>query len=105
GDVARIDPKISSSNVSPEVTATYKPTTDLTIFGSYKQGFKSGSFNSINFVPATTPASFADEKVKGFEVGLKSRLLDRRLALNVAAYSYKYSNLQVGALILAPIPG
>jgi iron complex outermembrane receptor protein len=105
GRVDLIDPKIHSNNVSPEVSLTYKPTSELTLFGNYKQGFKSGSFNSVNFIPATTPSSFEDEKVKGFEVGLKSLLLDRRLAFNIAAYTYKYSNLQVGALILQQTGG
>ena len=29
---------------------TYKPNSDLTFFGAYKQGFKSGSFNTVNFI-------------------------------------------------------
>jgi outer membrane receptor protein involved in Fe transport len=35
--------------------------------------------------------------VRGGEIGLKSRLLDRSLNLNVAGYYYKYRGLQVGA--------
>jgi iron complex outermembrane receptor protein len=105
GRVALVDPKISSSNVSPEVSLTYKPNTDLTVYGSYKQGFKSGSFNSVNFIPGTIPQSFGDEKVRGFEVGLKSRLLDRRMLLNLAAYSYRYKGLQVGANEVGQQPG
>jgi outer membrane receptor protein involved in Fe transport len=75
---------------------TYKPTDDLTIFSSYKQGFKSGSFNSVQFVPSTTRASFGDEKVRGGEVGIKTRLFDRSLTVNLAGYRYRYSDLQVG---------
>ncbi|CAN7627801.1 TonB-dependent receptor [Phenylobacterium sp. LjRoot219] len=97
GPLNRIDPKIESDNVSPEVSLTYRPTDELTLFTSYKEGFKSGSFNTIQFVPATTRASFDDERVRGWEAGLKSRLFDRRLQLNVAGYNYKYSDLQVGA--------
>ncbi|HYD47694.1 MAG TPA: TonB-dependent receptor, partial [Terriglobales bacterium] len=37
-------PKLRASNISPEASLTYTPTDDLTVFGSYKQGFKSGSF-------------------------------------------------------------
>jgi iron complex outermembrane receptor protein len=105
GRVALVDPKIKSSNVSPEVTLTYKPSTDLTLFGSYKQGFKSGSFNSVNFIPGDIRQSFGDERVRGFEVGLKSRLLDRRMLLNLAAYTYRYKGLQVGANEVGEQPG
>jgi iron complex outermembrane receptor protein len=95
--VALAEPKIDSHNLSPELTLTYTPLDTLTVFGSLKKGYKSGSFT------VTTPAadgidnSFGDEKVQGGEVGVKSRLLDRHLALNVAAYDYKYTGLQVGA--------
>jgi iron complex outermembrane recepter protein len=99
-----LDPEISSNNVSPEVSLTYKPTDDRTIFASYKQGFKSGSFNSSTFIGPTTKASFNDEKASGGEVGLKTRLLNRQLLLNLAAYHYRYKDLQVGALELQQLP-
>ncbi|CAN7342742.1 TonB-dependent receptor [Phenylobacterium sp. LjRoot219] len=89
-------PKIQSDNVSPELTVTYRPTDDLTVFGSLKKGFKSGSFN-LNPLSGVRPdISFGDEKVEGGEIGLKSRLLDRRLAMNLSAYDYRYTGLQVG---------
>jgi iron complex outermembrane receptor protein len=97
GLVPRPDPKISSSNVSPEVTLTYQATDDLTLFGSYKTGFKSGSFNTSTFVPSDRLASFGDEEVNGGEVGIKARALDRRLTANIAAYYYEYEDMQVGA--------
>lgn len=105
GPLTRPDPKIRAANISPEISLTYKPTEDLTVFANYKQGFKSGSFNSINFVPANTLASFGDEQVEGFEAGIKARLFDRQLQFNLAAYTYDYSDLQVGALELSAIPG
>jgi outer membrane receptor protein involved in Fe transport len=97
GAVPRIDPLIKSNNFSPEVTLTYTPTDDLTVFGSFKQAFKSGSFNAVTYVAPTTPASFNDEKVTGGELGIKSRLLDRRATVNLAGYYTKYTDIQVGA--------
>jgi iron complex outermembrane receptor protein len=92
-----LDPEIEATNTSPEVTLTYTPTDDLTLFAAYKTGFKSGSFNGVVFLGPTTPGSFDDEEVSGGEVGLKSRLLDRQLSFNAAVYYYRYSDLQVGA--------
>lgn len=87
-----------SKTWSPEGTITYTPTDDLTIFGSYKRGFKSGSFSVA--VPALPgqDKSFGDEKVKGYEIGVKSRLFDRSLLANVAFYDYRYNGLQVGVI-------
>jgi iron complex outermembrane receptor protein len=88
-------PEIKSQNWSPEVTVTYTPTDTLTLFGAYKQGYKSGSY-SITTPFNGTDNSFGDEEVKGGEFGLKSRLLDHHLSLNMAAYYYEYTGLQVG---------
>ena len=90
-------PKIESDNVSPEITVTWRPTDDISVFGSLKKGYKSGSYSIT--VPATpgTDNSFGDEKVEGGEIGLKTRWLDRRLLANLAFYDYRYQGLQVGA--------
>ena len=90
-------PKISSNNLSPEFTLTYTPTEDLTLFGSLKQGYKSGSYTITVPVNPGQDNSFGDEKVQGGELGLKSRLMDRQLRLNLAGYYYIYKGLQVGA--------
>jgi iron complex outermembrane receptor protein len=91
-----VNDELDSDNVSPEVTVTYTPTDDLTLFASYKQAFKSGSFDSVTIKPAGSDLSFADEEVRGYEGGIKTRLFGRALTLNLAAYSYHYRDLQVG---------
>jgi iron complex outermembrane receptor protein len=99
-----VDPHIESSNLSPEFTLAYRPNSNLTVFGSYKWGFKSGSFNSATFINATTKSAFGDEKVRGAELGVKARLADG-LQFNLSGYRYIYSDLQVGALELQQLPG
>jgi outer membrane receptor protein involved in Fe transport len=105
GRVTRPDPQISSSNTSPEVTLTYKPTDTFTAFASYKTGFKSGSYTTANFQPPDRLASFGDEEVRGGEVGIKTTAMDRRLMASAAVYYYKYDDLQVGANDLSAIGG
>lgn len=101
-------PVVGSKTWSPEATITYTPTDDLTVFASYKRGYKSGSFavavpaNAIRNpltgqIVGAEDKSFEDEKVKGYEIGIKSRLLDRSLLANLAFYDYRYDGLQVGA--------
>jgi iron complex outermembrane receptor protein len=89
-------PEISSKNISPELTITYTPTDDLTIFGALKQGYKSGSYSITTPAETGVDNSFGDERVRGGEIGLKSRLLDRSLNVNIAGYYYRYNGLQVG---------
>lgn len=91
-------PSIRSKTWSPEFTLTYTPTDDMTVFGSLKKGYKSGSYKLAVPAQAGEDNSFGDEKVKGYEIGLKTRLLDRSLLFNAAFYDYYYDGLQVGAI-------
>ena len=96
-EVDLLVPRLEANNISPEFSVTYMPTDDLTLFGTYRQGFKSGSFNTIIYIDPNTRADFGDEKAEGFEVGLKGRLFDRSVTFNLSGYHYIYSGLQVGA--------
>jgi iron complex outermembrane receptor protein len=91
-------PSLHYNNTSPEVTLTYKPTDDLTVYGAYRQGFKSGSFSTATPPTAGANNSFGEETVRGGELGLKSRWLDRQLSVNVVPYFYRYQGLQVGVI-------
>src|SRR5690606_224223 len=89
------------NNWSPEATLAWRPTSDLTVYGAYKTGYKSGGFGiGGNLVPANLTEDairFDSEKVSGFEGGVKAQLLDRRLVVTGDVYSYKYKDLQVTA--------
>jgi len=87
-------------NLSPELTISYDVNDDIMVFGSYKEGFKSGGFDG-GFTNGTIAAgnfanTFDEELVSGFEGGLKATLMDQ-LVVNVTAYDYDYEDLQVGA--------
>ena len=86
------------SNISPQATIRYKPEPDTTLYAAYKQGFKAGGFNiSQALTPAASVAAgrYKSETAEGGEVGLRTLQLDRRLAFNLTAYHYVYSDLQV----------
>ncbi|MCW1385015.1 TonB-dependent receptor [Novosphingobium sp. KCTC 2891] len=81
-------------NFSPEVSVSYRPSSDLTFYVNYKQGFLSGGFNGGSFNPAGD-FSYRPELVKGWEGGIKARALDGMISAELALYSYKISDLQV----------
>jgi len=90
--------KIESDNLVPEVTLSFSPNDDWMVYGSYKEGFKSGGFDAgaLNAgAQAVADVRYDDENVEGFELGFKSYLLDQTLQINGAVYSYDYENLQV----------
>ncbi len=85
-------------NWSPEATISWRPTSNVTIYGGYKTAYKSGGFSNSSILTPTTAAdffTFDPEKGAGFEGGIKTMLFDRQLRLNVGLYTYKYTNLQV----------
>ena len=90
--------ELSSDNLIPELTVSYRPTDDLMVYGSYKEGVKSGGFDAgalNSLTQALGEARYDDETVDGFEVGVKAFFLDQTLQVNATAFSYDYVNMQV----------
>lgn len=104
-EVALDTPEISSDNWSPEISLTYTLTDELTVYGNLKQAYKSGSFDAAGDVVTRKDFSFADERVRGGELGVKSRWLDDTLAFNAASYFYEYDDLQVEQRVFDPANG
>ncbi len=98
-----MNPDDDWSNLSPEVTVTFQPSDEWTLFASYKEAFKSGGIypGRAALVAASSPGAFEngfdEEEVTGFELGAKALLLDQTLALNLALYSFEYDDLQVSS--------
>ncbi len=90
----------SDTNVSPEATITWRPTTDLMVYGAFRTGYKAGG---ISTSPVLTVAAteqnvvFSSEEAKGGEIGFKSTWLDGRLRVNADIYQYDFDDLQVSA--------
>lgn len=90
--------RIEAQPIAPEATLTYRPTDNVTLFASYKQAYKSGSFTLATPPTPGGNNAFGEERVVGEEGGVKSRWLDDTLALDLAGYYDDYSGLQVGAV-------
>jgi iron complex outermembrane receptor protein len=86
--------KVTFDDLQPKITLTYQPSDDVTLYGGYSRGFRSGGFNqtgvggvaSANGIVGVNDI-FDAETATTFEAGIKTRLLDRALTLNAAAYS------------------
>lgn len=90
-----VPPSRTFDKVTPEFSISWKPSRDLTVFGAYKVGFKSGNYNVGSTPPPRLRAqSYSGETARGGEVGIKAALFDRTLRFNLAAYLYDYSDLQ-----------
>ncbi|GAB5489721.1 MAG: TonB-dependent receptor [Parasphingorhabdus sp.] len=73
----------------------YDVTDDVLAYFSVDKGFKAGGFN-IGIITSLAERTQVDpETLISYEVGLKSTLFDRNLRLNISAFYYDYSDLQV----------
>ncbi len=79
----------------------YEIAPSVSTYASFTHGYKSGGFNLDSTAASRTSVappgdpSFKSETVDAYEIGLKSKLLDNRLTLNVAGFIQNFQNFQV----------
>ena len=86
----------------PTVGIQLHPTDQLMIYGSYSQGFKTGSWTTRLSNPHPTYDSelfFLPETAKTEEVGIKSEWFDRHLRVNLAGFHTIYDGIQLNSQI------
>lgn len=85
----------SFNNFAPKVGIQLHPTEDAMIYGSWSKGYKTGGWTTRLSNPLPFAASFDPETAESFELGFKSEFLGRRLQLNGAVFTTKYSGIQL----------
>lgn len=95
----RVDDNQKWNDISPEATITWEANENLTVYGAYRQGFKSGGFSISGILGAISGSkedfAFDREKSKGFEGGVRAFLFDNTLQIELEAYNYKFIDLQI----------
>ncbi len=96
--------------ITPRFVVEYEYSDSILLYGSVSKGFKSGGFNSSDTAPLVTTLNqqsdpevviidfqppFEPENIINYEVGLKGRSTDGKLAGSVSVYHYNYEDLQV----------
>ncbi|AZI37206.1 TonB-dependent receptor [Caenibius tardaugens NBRC 16725] len=89
--VDAIDGKRTDGTTSFRGQINFKATPDHLFYASVSRGFRSGGY-SVPFGGAIS--TFAPEQLTAYEVGSKSRFLDRTIDLNLAAFYYDYRDIQ-----------
>lgn len=87
----------SFENVSWKAGFDYDVSDASLLFGSVSTGFKQGALNSESLL-ITTPV-VRPEKVVNYELGIKNRLFNNTVTLNLAGFYMDYTDLQVSQVI------
>src|SRR5678815_1409708 len=80
----------SWSQTTYKLGVDWRPNETLMLYANYSTGYLSGGGLVGNF-----PGIYQPEKVRAWEAGFKSTLLDSRLIFNGAAYYQKIKDMQV----------
>jgi iron complex outermembrane recepter protein len=91
--------KATFSAPQPKATLRYKPSDDLTLYGSWSRGFRSGGFNQTGVGAVARQNDvlgvndiFQAEIATTYELGVKSELLDRKLSLDADVFHTQSRN-------------
>lgn len=94
GTVTPLNTRASSNKFTGRAIVDWKVTQGVLAYASYSRGYRGGTFNGLAFQGADQVYFVPPEKVDAFEIGLKSRFMDNRLQLNLAAFHYDYAGQQ-----------
>ena len=78
---------------------SYHFTDEILGYLQYSRGYRSGSFNGLAYQGVNQVYYIQPEKVDAYEGGLKMRLFDRHVQLNLAGFYYNYNNQQFTQVI------
>jgi outer membrane receptor protein involved in Fe transport len=108
--LGRLVQKATEEEFSGTAKLAYKWSDDVMTYVSYSRGYKAGGFNldreSVTNLTATGPDFTADpdthfrgEFVDSYELGAKTKLLNRSLLLNATAFYQKFTDFQLNTFI------
>jgi iron complex outermembrane recepter protein len=92
--------RTSESNLSGRANITWQATDNLYAYASYARGFKSGGINMSGLPldnlnqPVLATAVIRPELNTTYEAGLKAKLFDHRLIVNLAGYATQVRDFQ-----------
>jgi iron complex outermembrane recepter protein len=93
--VPRLHTTESFDSTTPRAVLTWYPNSNITAYGSYSEGFRSGANQpgAIQRGRPDLPAAEPD-KLHNYELGAKAELLDRQLSLDAAVYYMDWNDVQ-----------
>ena len=94
-------PSFSDTNVSYDLTVSYKAAPDVLAYATYAKTFKTGGINQNGLPvdaagnPIPAAGAIKPKSVRHLEAGLKTQFFDRRATLNVSLFRTEIEDFQV----------
>ena len=90
-DSGKVSAKQAGSHFNYKAGIEYDVAPQSLLYAQISTGYKAGGFGTVS-IP---PLAYKPETLTDYEIGSKNRFLDNKLQINLSAYYYAYSNLQV----------
>lgn len=95
----------SAQGINPKLSIAYDVTDDVKLYATAARGYRPGATNTpvpagrcdadlANLGLTEAPEEFGPDKLWNYELGAKTRLLNRRVTLNAAAYQIIWKDIQ-----------
>jgi outer membrane receptor protein involved in Fe transport len=103
---------LSSTSFDPKINLTYTFDPNLMAYATVSTGFRPGGGDAVypttgaawgsafaqqNYTSGKFPTQYSPDRVISYELGEKSRMLDRRLTVNASIYYEDWRNIQLEA--------
>jgi iron complex outermembrane recepter protein len=98
--------KVDTDQFSPQVSVTFHPSEESSIYARYAEGFRAGTIDfslSTYFAQLSIPGitgTVDAENIKAYEIGTKADFLDRRLHAELALFYNDVDNVQQSAFVV-----
>ena len=85
----------SWTSLDPKIGFEVRPRHDILIYGSYTQGYKGGGFASTPEDLATGLTPYDPERIKAYELGIKTGWFGGKLTANLALFRNNSKDVQI----------
>lgn len=94
-----LEQRETANKLTGRVNLSYDFSDDVMGYVNYSRGYRAGSFNGLAYQGTNQVYFIKPESIDAYEGGLKLRLFDRRVQLNLAGFYYNYEGHQVTQVI------
>jgi len=94
---------LNQNNISFHAGVDWKPADNILGYVNVSRGYKAGSFPTITGSIFASQEPVTQESVTDYELGFKTQLFDRHLAINAAGFYYDYSDKQLKSRLIDPL--
>jgi outer membrane receptor protein involved in Fe transport len=84
----------SNDDWVPKLNVTYQISDNALTYATYSEGYRSGGTNALR-AKSVLPQAYDPDKLKNYELGLKSEWLDSSVRFNAVAYHMQWDDIQI----------